>query len=316
MSHLLAGLLLALAGSLALNVSYVIQHVASVHAPPINLRRPLWTVRVLSSSRLWLGGGVLGITGWSLSIAALTQAPLSMVQAFAVAGIVLLVPIGVRVLGHRLTRRELAGVALVIVGLLAMTIGRGSVGNHSHFHNAVLGAYLLVSVGVGALLAVSRRGHPHALAAGGGALYGAADVAIKALTGLAADHGVIAALFSPWLIAVAGGSIGGFFCFQRALQSGRAVPVIALMTAACNLVSIIGGLTVFRDPLGHRAGAELIHVIAFALIVLAAWLLAPVQAALVGGDESARPGRSREPAGGDLMLRELSAGSSDPLRQR
>jgi hypothetical protein len=79
------------------------------------------------------------------------------------------------------------------------------------------------------------------LAAAGGILYGTADVAIKALTGLASHHGLTAALTSPWLIATIVASIGAFFCFQRALQSGKPMPVIALMTAGNN-VGIIGGL--------------------------------------------------------------------------
>jgi hypothetical protein len=58
------------------------------------------------------------------------------------------------------------------------------------------------------------------------------------------------------------------------------MPVIALMTAGNNVVSIIGGLAVFGDPLGHRPAMAVMHVAAFALIVFAAWLLAPAQAAL------------------------------------
>jgi hypothetical protein len=75
-------------------------------------------------------------------------------------------------------------------------------------------------------------------------------------------------------------TIGAFFCFQRALQCGKPMPVIALMTAGNNVVSIVGGLMVFGDPLGHRPAMVLIHVAAFVLIVFAAWLLAPAQAAV------------------------------------
>jgi hypothetical protein len=118
------------------------------------------------------------------------------------------------------------------------------------------------------------------LAAAGGILYGAADVSIKALTGLASHHGLAGALTSPWLIAAIVASVTAFFCFQRALQSGKPMPVIALMTAGNNIVSIIGGLAVFGDPLGRRPAIMLVHLAAFVLIVIAAWLLAPAQAAV------------------------------------
>jgi drug/metabolite transporter (DMT)-like permease len=286
-SHLLIGLSLALAGSVALNASYLIQHAGSVQTPAIDFRHPLRTVRALARSRLWLGGGVLGVTGWAISIAALALAPLSLVQAFLIGGIALLAPIAVRVLGHRLSPRELAGITLVLIALLVLVVGRGAVGVHSRFHSGELGAYLTGSVAAGACLLLFKRRRTQMLAAAGGMLYGAADVAIKALTGLAGHHGMASAAKSPWLIATIAATIAAFFCFQRALQCGKPMPVIALMTAGNNIVSIIGGLVVFGDPLGHRPAMVLIHAAAFVAIVLAAWLLAPAQAAITA--EPARP---------------------------
>ncbi len=280
MSHLALGLSLAVAASVALNASYLIQHAGSSQTPTIDARHPLGTMRSLLRSRLWLGGGGLGVAGWAISIAALTQAPLSLVQAFLIGGIALLAPIAVRVLGHRLSPREMAGLTLVMVALLVLLVGRGAVGVHSHFHNGALAIYLSASVGAGACLLLLRQRRTQMLAAVGGVLYGAADVAIKALTGLAAHHGMAAAASSPWLIATAAATVGAFFCFQRALQCGRPMPVIAMMTAGNNIVSILGGLVVFGDPLGHRPAMMLIHAAAFVGIVVAAWLLAPAQAAV------------------------------------
>ena len=171
-----------------------------------------------------------------------------------------LAPVAVRVLGHHLTFREVGGITLVLVALLVLLAGRGSVGVHSHFRNAALGIYLSGSVCAGACLLLIRQRRTYMLAAVGGILYGAADVAIKALTGLASHHGVTAALTSPWLIATIAASIGAFFCFQRALQSGKPMPMIALMTAGNDIVSIIGGVVVFADPLGHRPITELAHL--------------------------------------------------------
>ncbi len=297
MSHLTIGLLLAVAGSVALNASYLIQHAGSVGAPAIEPRHPLRTLRSLLRSRLWLGGGVLGMTGWAISVAALTQAPLSLVQAFLIGGIALLAPVSVRVLGHRLTPRETAGITLVLVALAVLLVGHGAVGVHSHFHSRALGLYLTASMTAGAGLLLFKRRRAQMLAAAGGILYGAADVAIKALTGLVGHHGVSAAATSPWLIATIAASICAFFCFQRALQSGRPMPVIALMTAGNNVVSIIGGLAVFGDPLGHRPGMVLIHLAAFALIVLAAWLLAPAQAAIAAPAPAPAPTPGRPQLG-------------------
>jgi drug/metabolite transporter (DMT)-like permease len=68
---------------------------------------------------------------------------------------------------------------------------------------------------------------------------------------------------------------GAFFAFQRGLQTGRAVPVIVLMTAATTAVSILGGIVVFGDPLGPSHAIAALHVAAFLLVTVAAAVLAP-----------------------------------------
>lgn len=285
MSRLSIGLSLALVASVALNLSYLLQHMGSAQVARIDIRRPVRAMRGLLSSRLWLVGGALGIAGWGLHIGALTKAPLSLVQAFLVGGIAVVVPVAVRVLHHRLSAGEVLGIALMAVALLMLTLGRGHVGTHSSFRPWALAVYLLITCGLGAALLAIHARRAQALGLAGGVLYGAADVAIKALTGIAGRHGAAGVLASPWLYAAIAASIGAFFCFQRGLQSGKALPVIALMTAGTNVVSIVGGLTVFGDPLGHRPVRIFVHVTAFVLVAVAAWLLAPAQAAVTAGHD-------------------------------
>ena len=61
MSSLAIGLALALIASVALNGSFVIQHVGTLTAPPINVRRPLATLVGLFRSRAWVAGAALGM---------------------------------------------------------------------------------------------------------------------------------------------------------------------------------------------------------------------------------------------------------------
>ena len=86
MSSLVAGLVLAVVASTALNSGYVLQHVGSADAPAVTPRRPIVTLRGLLSSRVWLLGGAIGMTGWGLHVIALSHAPLSLVQAFVAGG--------------------------------------------------------------------------------------------------------------------------------------------------------------------------------------------------------------------------------------
>ena len=285
MSGVAIGLGLALVASLALNGSYVIQHVGSASAPPVDVRRPLFTLWSLLRSRWWALGAALGMTGWAVHVAALAHAPLSLVQAFVAGGLALMAPVAARALGAPLTSAERVGVAVAVVSLVLLCVGLGNPGVHGSVDDAAMAAFLVAAgIAAGALANARREWRPHALGLAGGVLYGAADVAIKALTGEAHTGGAVAVLTSPWLPAAAVATMGAFFAFQRGLQSGRAVPVISLMTAATTAVSVLGGFVVFGDPLGRSPLLVAVHLLAFALVAVAATALAPVASAAEHGE--------------------------------
>jgi hypothetical protein len=288
MTGVALGLGLALGASVALNGAFLLQHAGSSVVPAITPRHPLATLRSLLGSRLWLAGAVLGMTGWAMHVGALSHAPLSLVQAFVAGGLVLAVPMATVCLGHRLDRGERRAVVLLAASLALISLGLGQPPAKATFAPGPLAGYLTGAAALAAGLVQqgstekvrSRVGSAAALGLAGGILYGAADMAIKAVTTVAASGGVGAAARSPWLAAATALTLTAFFAFQRGLQVGRAVPVIALMTAGTNVVSILGGLLVLGDPLGRTPVLEAAHVAGFLLVLASAWRLAPVQAAL------------------------------------
>lgn len=292
MSGLATGLVLAVAASVALNGCYLLQHAGSREAGAVSLMRPLATLRGLLGSRRWVAGAALGMAGWAMHIGALARAPLSLVQAFVSGGLILAVPMAGALLGHHPLPRERWGLVGLAAALAMLAIGMAN--PRSSIDVAGLAAYIAVSaVSAGALAALppTRRSGP-ALGLAGGILYGAADMAIKALTVVAQAQGAAAIADSPWLPAAVVATVGAFFCFQRGLQIGRPLPVIGVMTAATNVVSIGGGLLVLGDPLGASTAASALHVLAFALVVIATWWLAPTQAALATGRDERAPART------------------------
>ena len=228
-----------------------------------------------------------------MHVGALSRAPLSLVQAFVAGGLVLAVPIGRRLFRQVLRPAELAGIALMgvaLVGLGAASAARVPTEASTRAGGRTVpgGAGPRGRAARGA--AVLRRRRPQALGLAGGVLYGAADVAVKALTGIDSRHGLVHALVSPWLAVGALATLGAFFCFQRGLQAGRALPVIALMTAATNAFTIAAGFAVFGDPLGRTTALGAVHLISLAVIVGAGALLAPAAHVTPG---SSRPSSSR-----------------------
>jgi drug/metabolite transporter (DMT)-like permease len=212
-----------------------------------------------------------------MHVAALSRAPLSLVQAFVAGGLALAAPMAAIGLRHRLEPGERTAIGLMVVALVLLAVGLGGEGRHADFAPAGLAVYLGALAVLAAVVAgtVHDRRRPAALGLAGGILYGAADLAIKALTGLSGS-----VLTSPWLLVAALTTLAAFFAFQRALQAGRPLTVIALMTAATNATSIAGGFVVFGDPLGRTPVLAAAHALAFVLVGVAAWHLAPSQSRL------------------------------------
>jgi hypothetical protein len=283
-STLVIGLGLAIIASAAFNASYLLQFKGADSAPAVSLRRPWRTVKGLFASRVWVLGAVLGFAGIGLHVAALDHAPLSLVQTFITGGLVLAVPMATRGLGHTLARGEKLGVGLMSISLIVLSLGIGAP-SRAQFADVGLIVFLSCAGVAAAALMLMPLGHRRGpvLGLASGLLYAAGDLVIKVLVGEGAS--VFGVLLSPLLLAAVVLNLAAFFAFQRALQLGRALPVIALMTCGTTVVSILGGLVVLGDPLGDGAPMTVAHVAAFVVVVLAAWKLAPTQAVI----NTARP---------------------------
>ena len=129
---------------------------------------------------------------------------------------------------------------------------------------------VLVVSGAVAAISTHRRVSPAAqgllLGAAAGALFGVSDIAIKYLAD-AVEDGVLE-LISPWTGAALVASVGAFYASARGLQLGPGVEVIALTSVAANLIAIVGGILVFRDPVGTGALEITGRMLAFCLVVV------------------------------------------------
>ena len=73
-------------------------------------------------------------------------------------------------------------------------------------------------------------------------------------------------LISPWTAAAVIASVVAFYASARGLQIGPGVEVIALTSVAANLTAIVGGILVFRDPVGTGALEVTGRMLAFCLV--------------------------------------------------
>jgi drug/metabolite transporter (DMT)-like permease len=282
----LLGILLALACALATNIGFLYKHRGARAAPAVDMRRPFRTARQLYSSRWFAVGMVIASGAWIFHVAAMSIVPLSVVQAVLAGGVVLLAIMAERVLGVRVGRKQWIGLGLTAAGLVLLGLTLPGVhGAHSRFSVPGMIAFEFGLIGAGTLLIMGPRigapAHHHGfmLGAAAGILFGVSDVAIKAISGMVGAHGV-AGLESPWLLVTIAASVAAFYASAKGLQDGDAVPVIAVTGTAANVAGIVGGIIVFGDPLAGSPVSLIVQVLAFGLVLTAAWLMpAPVRAA-------------------------------------
>ncbi|HUA44705.1 MAG TPA: hypothetical protein VMA77_05725 [Solirubrobacteraceae bacterium] len=279
------GIILALACALTTNIGFLYKHRGACAAPRVDMRRPWQSAKALFASPLFTIGWVIGAGAWVFHVAAMSVAPLSIVQAVLAGGMVLLAVMAEQMLGCRIGRRQWTGLGLTALGLMLLGFTLPAAhGAQSKFSTPGLIAFEAVLIGAGTLLILGpsmgapQEHHGYMLGAASGMLFGVSDVAIKAISGMVGAHG-LAGLLSPWLFVCVAASVAAFYASAKAFQDGEAVPVIAVTGTAANVAGIVGGFIVFGDPLPTSPVSVVLQCLAFALVVGAAWLMpAPVRA--------------------------------------
>jgi drug/metabolite transporter (DMT)-like permease len=278
------GLALALASALATNVAFLLKQRGAVLAPSVHVRHPLRSAAGLFSSRWFALGWVVAVGAWGLHVGALALVSLSVVQAVLASGLVFLAVLAERFFGFALGRRQWIGVIITTIGLAIIALALGPRGDEAPHY--ALAALIALECGVfvfatGLIVISNRQGTLRArqglfLGAASGALFGVSDIALKFLTH--ALGGGVLELISPWTFAALAASVVAFYASARGLQLGPGVEVIALTAVAANLTAIVGGILVFRDPIGTGPAAITGRLIAFGLIIGgAAMIPAPVR---------------------------------------
>jgi hypothetical protein len=281
------GILLALACAFVANLGFFYKYRGANDVAKVQVSHPLRSIRALFSSKWFALGMVIATASWGLHVAALTLAPMSVIQVSLAAGMVFIAVMAERMFGFEVGRRQWIGLSMTAAGLVMLGVTLPAMhGAHSHFSQAAMISFEAALFAVGGLLIMGPRmggpveHHGVMLGAASGILFGVSDTAIKALTGITGAHGFLGLLLSPWLAVAVLASIVAFYASARGLQDGEAVPVIAVTGTAANIAGIAGGIIVFGDPMAGSALGITLQALAFVLVVVASALMpAPLRAA-------------------------------------
>jgi drug/metabolite transporter (DMT)-like permease len=277
------GIGLAFAAALLTNLASLFKHRGCHRAAPVRLQEPLRSARGLASSPWFAAGWGIAAVAWLVHIAALSMAPISIVQAVLAGGAVTLAVMAQRLFGDAVEPRQWLALLLGGAGLalLVLTVPHFS-GDHSGFEVGAMlgfeGGLALLALGL-ALGHQSERLADHSeilLAAVAGILFALAGIAIKGLTGAG---GVSLAVLAPWVALTVVAGIGAQYAAAAALQRGGAIETIGLIGLIANAAQIAGGVLVFGDPLAGSPLGLVLQGSAFAMVCASALLIPSRRAA-------------------------------------
>src|SRR5579884_3408705 len=121
-THYAVGIGVTVVSALLYNVGFVLEKRGLGHLPDVHARRLGHLVRSVASSPAWVMGFASMLAGLALQIVALSVVPISVVQPIFVSGIVLLLVLAHLALGEHLGGRDWAGVGVVAVALLCISL--------------------------------------------------------------------------------------------------------------------------------------------------------------------------------------------------
>jgi drug/metabolite transporter (DMT)-like permease len=287
------GIGLAVAVALLTNLASLLKHRGCQRARPVRISRPLASIQGLAGSPWFVAGWGLAAVAWLVHVAALSLAPISLVQAVLAGGAVTIAVIAQRLFGDSVERRQWLALILGAAGLalLAATLPHLR-GTHSDFSLAAIssfeGGLVLVAAGIAlghrAGRIAARRGVSLAVLAG--LLFALSGIAIKGLTGGASGSWPLIA--SLVVLTVGCGALAQFSTVA-ALQSGGAIETIGLMGLVANAAQIVGGVLVFGDPVSPSPFGIALQATAFGMVCVSALLMPSSAASQVASPEAPLP---------------------------
>src|SRR5918912_143680 len=168
------------------NLGFFFKHRGACACAKVEVRHPLRSAKALWTSKWFAIGMVVGGGGWALHVAAISFAPLSVVQVVLSGGVVLIAVMADRMFGFSVGRRQWWGLALTAVGLILLGVTMPDPnGAHASFSSPAMIAFEAGLFGLGGLLILGPR-------AGAPAEHHGEAVAVIAITGTAANIAGIA----------------------------------------------------------------------------------------------------------------------------
>jgi drug/metabolite transporter (DMT)-like permease len=247
---------LALAAAFLFALAAALQQKGALNLPTISLKEPGSLLR-LAGQTMWLAGTAALLVGYVFQAAALDRGRLAIIQPLLVMTIVFALPLGYVLTGQHVGRRELAGAAVIVVGLAAFALFGDPAGGRENAPGSEWAVAIAVLAAVCAVLLLfgGRGGLTMKAAVYGtvaGILFGLSAALTKPTMEFLHDGiDVLLSHWEPYALAIAG--VLGFVLQQVSLGTGRLAPSVATVSVANPVVGILLGLVLLDERLSRPA---------------------------------------------------------------
>lgn len=249
----MAEIALALVAALLFALGTVLQQKASLDAPSTAEGSHAGLLLRMAARPVWLAGIAADALGFVAQAVALTVGRIAVVQPLLIASVVFALPLGVRLTGQRVSRRDVGAALLVTVALAVFLLAANPSGGRS---DAPVRAWLIAGAALGGasvlLALVARELPPKAraalLGAGAGLLF-ALSAALTKAVGERVAHDALGVLADWHLYALALVGYASLTLNQLALATGALAPAIATSTALDPVASVVLAIALFEETL-------------------------------------------------------------------
>jgi drug/metabolite transporter (DMT)-like permease len=280
---------LALLAAAAFALAATLWQRASLSLAEVSFRRPK-SFLGLFTQWIWLLGLAAQGVGVVLQGAALDRGRLAIIQPLLVTTVIFAMPLGYVLTGQQITRRQVLGAGVIVVGLAVFaSFGDPAGGVDNAPTSDWIAAFLVIGMLCAALMLFASRGGATARAAVygtvAGVLFGVSATLMKPV--VEAMHTDGWDVLKGWQLYMLGATgIAAFLVQQISLATGRLVASVATVSVANPVVSVLLGALVLQERLDRTPPWHAVVAIgALAVALFGAVVMA-----------SASEGARREPA--------------------
>ena len=239
-------------------------------------------IKAFFTSPRWLKSQGIQFMGGGLHVLAIALAPLSVVQPIGAAGVIFLVFLTVAYLGEKAEWIDWVGVSVIVLGLALLGVSMVKATQPFSYRPVVSWFFIAFLLGVVAFsfwLAFRKRGGSCAVFSGIGlgVLIGLNAILIKLaindVSTLYHQYHLAAVLHSSFLFMAIIGSLIAEVFFQAALQRGKALLTVPLITGLSNMIPIMVGVLALKEPFPTDPKMMALRLLSFTFIISGAVVL-------------------------------------------